>query len=377
MKIGILTLPLHTNYGGILQAYALQTVLERMGHEVVVFDTPNKAFRPPLWKRPLCYTKRAILKCQGKVERIFLEHYTDKVRPIIAQRIQPFIEKYINRLEVCKFSKLKSQDYDAIIVGSDQVWRADYFTAWGGQLVQNAFLSFAKDWNIRRISYAASFGIGVCNYSSDEIQLCKEFLNLFDAVSVRESDGVRICKEYFSVDAAHVLDPTMLLSKEDYISLYEKNNTPKSNGTLLNYVLDDTFEIQEIIKKIAWEHSLIPFAVNNPFEKDNTKPLTARIKPSVETWLRGFADADFVVTDSFHACVFSIIFKKQFVVVGNKKRGNARFDSLLKMFGLEDRLVDGSIDFTQLKSINYEEVYKKYKELKFNSIDFLVKNLNG
>lgn len=377
MRIGILTLPLHTNYGGILQAYALQTILERMGHEVVVFDTPNKAFRPPLWKRPLCYAKRAILKHQGKIERIFLERYADKVQPIIAQRIQPFIDKYINRLEVYTFSKLKSQDYDAIIVGSDQVWRADYFTAWGGQQVQNAFLSFAIDWHIRRISYAASFGIGVCNYSSNQVQLCKKLLNLFNAVSVRESDGVRTCKEYFGIDAAHVLDPTMLLSKEDYVLLYEKNNTPKSEGTLLNYVLDETFEIQEIIKKIARERSLIPFAINNPFEKDNTKPLNDRIKPSVETWLRGFEDADFVVTDSFHACVFSILFKKQFVVVGNKKRGNARFNSLLKMFGLEDRLVDESTNLIRLKSINYDEVYKKYNELKLKSIDFLVKNLNN
>ena len=122
---------------------------------------------------------------------------------------------------------------------------------------------------------------------------------------------------------------------------------------------------------------MIPFAVNNPFEKDNTKPLNDRIKPSVESWLRGFEDADFVVTDSFHACVFSILFKKQFIVVGNKKRGNARFNSLLKMFGLEDRLVDESTDFTRLKGINYDEVYKKYKELKLKSIDFLVKNLNS
>jgi hypothetical protein len=76
MKIGILTLPLHTNYGGILQAYALQTVLERMGHEVVVFDTPNEYPLPPLFKLPFCFGKRFVMKCLGKPEKIFIEHQT-------------------------------------------------------------------------------------------------------------------------------------------------------------------------------------------------------------------------------------------------------------------------------------------------------------
>lgn len=86
MRIGILTLPLHTNYGGVLQAYALQTVLERMGHEVVVFDTPNKSFLPPFWKLPLSLTKRIILRFWGKTKRVFIEHYNNKTRSIIAQK---------------------------------------------------------------------------------------------------------------------------------------------------------------------------------------------------------------------------------------------------------------------------------------------------
>lgn len=131
MKIGILTLPLHTNYGGILQAYALQTVLERMGHNVVVFDTPNKVFMPPLWKLPLSLIKRTLFKCLGKGNRIFIEHYYNRINPIICQNIQPFIDNNIKRKEIRKFTDLKSKDYDAIVVGSDQVWRAIYFPMWG------------------------------------------------------------------------------------------------------------------------------------------------------------------------------------------------------------------------------------------------------
>lgn len=200
---------------------------------------------------------------------------------------------------------------------------------------------------------------------------------MFDAVSVREENGVKLCKQYFEVDAIHVLDPTMLLDANDYIELFKQKQTPKSRGNLLNYVLDETDEIKNLIQKVASENKMIPFAVNNPYENDDTKPLNQRIKPSVETWLRGFYDADFVITDSFHACVFSIIFKKQFIVVGNKERGMARFASLLKMFGLEERLVDEKFDIKTLQPIDYDKVYNLYGQLRERSLHFLSENLES
>lgn len=376
MRIGILTLPLHTNYGGILQVYALQTVLERMGHEVIVFATPNKAYLPPFWKLPLSITKRVLLKGLGKVDRIFIEHHLNKTLPVIAKYIQPFIDNHIHRKVIRKFTDLKSQDFDAIVVGSDQVWRSIYFIPmWFGQPIENAYLFFTKGWKIKRISYAASFGTDKWEYNKEQTLHSKEALQMFDAVSVREESGVKLCKQYFEVDALHVLDPTMLLDANDYIELFKQKQTPKSKGNLLNYVLDETDEIENLIKKVASVKKMIPFAVNNPYEGDETKPLNQRIKPSVETWLRGFYDADFVITDSFHACVFSIIFKKQFIVVGNRKRGMARFESLLKMFGLEERLVDEKVDINTLQSIDYDKVYNHYGKLKEKSLHFVFENL--
>lgn len=376
MRIGILTLPLHTNYGGILQAYALQTVLERMGHDVVVFDTPNKSFLPPFWKLPLCLTKRTILKFLGRTSRIFMEHYNNKTRSIIAQKIQPFVDSHVHRKEIRSFKELNQEDYDALVVGSDQVWRIIYFPGlWLGQQIENAYLDFAKQWNIKRIAYAASFGTDNWEYNEEQTVKCGRLLKTFDAVSSRETNGVKLCKSKFGVDAQHVLDPTMLLNMEDYTSLFIKDNTPKSNGTLLNYVLDESEEINSLINKVATEKHLVSFAVNNPFENDESKTLQQRIKPSVETWLRGFYDAEFVITDSFHACVFSILFKKQFVVVGNKERGMARFESLLNMFGLENRLVDETVDVNSLQSIDYDKVYDLYRKLKEKSLMFLLDSL--
>ncbi len=378
MRIGILTLPLHTNYGGILQAYALQTVLERMGHQVVVFDTPNKMPLPPLWKIPLTFAKRLFLKSMGRIDRIFIEKYNNQIRPVIAKEIQPFVDERIHRKVLTNFSTLEAHEFDAIVVGSDQIWRSIYFVPlWLWQKMEKAYLSFTKGWNIKRISYAASFGTDKWEYNEEQTLHSKEALQMFDAVSVREENGVKLCKQYFEVDAIHVLDPTMLLDANDYIELFKQKQTPKSRGNLLNYVLDETDEIKNLIQKVASENKMIPFAVNNPYENDDTKPLNQRIKPSVETWLRGFYGADFVITDSFHACVFSIIFKKQFIVVGNKERGMARFASLLKMFGLEERLVDEKFDIKTLQPIDYDKVYNLYGQLRERSLHFLSENLES
>ena len=367
MRIGILTLPLHTNYGGILQAYALQTVLERMGHEAVVIDK-QYTFKISFLKKCFAYPKRAICKYILGDKRAIIRW--EKENNIVRQYTQTFINKYIRCYKVNDISLLNKEDFDAIVVGSDQIWRPIYYPT-----IEHAYLDFASSWNIKRIAYAPSFGVDTWEYSEEQAKNCKALVKKFDAVSVREENGVKLCKQYFDIDALHVLDPTMLLDVNDYIELFKQKQTPKSKGNLLNYVLDETDEIESLIKKVASMKKMVPFAVNNPYEGDNTKPLNQRIKPSVEAWLRGFYDADFVITDSFHACVFSIIFKKQFIVVGNRERGMARFESLLKMFGLEERLVDKKVYINTLQSIDYDKVYNHYVQLKEKSLHFLLENL--
>lgn len=373
MRIGILTLPLHTNYGGILQAYALQTVLERMGHEVVVFDTPNRMPLPPLKDIPKCFLKRIVKKLLGRNQKIFYEYYQNKkVIPVITQNTQRFINSYIHRKEIRNFKELDGETYDAIVVGSDQVWRPLYFIpGWRWQEIENAFLSFASKWNIKRLSYAASFGTDNWEYTDQQTRRCKALLQVFDAISVRETNGVTLCKKYFDIDSVHVLDPTMLLNEVDYSIFFQKANTPKSNGTLLNYILDENEKKRALIMHVANQKCLRAFSVTNPHENDETKPLNERIKPSVEKWLRGFYNAEFVITDSFHACVFSILFKKQFVVVGNKERGLSRIESLLQCFGIENRIVEDSVQVMRLPLIDYDKVYVKLEKYRKKSLEFL------
>lgn len=373
MRIGILTLPLHTNYGGILQAYALQTVLERMGHEVVVFDTPNRMPQPPLKDIPKCFLKRIVKKLLGRNQKIFYESYqNNKVIPVVSQNTQRFINSYIHRKEIRNFKELDGESYDAIVVGSDQVWRPLYFVpGWRWQEIENAFLYFTSKWNIKRLSYAASFGTDDWEYTNQQTRRCKALLQVFDAISVRETNGVTLCKKYFDINSVHVLDPTMLLNEADYSIFFQKANTPKSNGTLLNYILDENEKKRALIMNVATQKCLRTFSVTNPHENDETKPLNERIKPSVEKWLRGFYDAEFVITDSFHACVFSILFKKQFVVVGNKERGLSRIESLLQCFGIENRIVEDSAQVMRLPLIDYDTVYDKLEKYRKKSFSFL------
>lgn len=368
MRIGILTLPLHTNYGGILQAYALQTMLERMGHEVVVIDKPY-GWILPLWKRPFIYTKRAIKKYILRQKEIVLleEKKRQKEFPIVSQHTQQFIEKYIHRKVVNSPEELQERNFDAIVVGSDQIWRPKYYRS-----IENAYLAFAEEWNIKRIAYAASFGTDDWEYTPEQTKKCGELLKKFDAVSVREASGVQLCKEHFGVESQHVLDPTMLLDKEDYIRLIETAGTPKSKGTLLNYILDETPEKHALIEKVAKDKGLVPFRVNSKVE-DRTTPLEDRIQPPVENWIRGFYDAEFVVTDSFHACVFSILFGKPFVVVGNKERGMARFESLLRTFGLGNRLVNCMEDYNRVKDMKVAS--HRLQENRILSYEYLSKYL--
>ena len=270
------------------------------------------------------------------------------------------------------FSNIREKDFDVLIVGSDQIWRPKYFYS----RIEDAYLDFAKEWKIKRITYAASFGTEEWEYTEEQTNNCATLLKKFNAVSVRESSAVKLCYDNFGVKAEHVLDPTMLLSKEDYIKLFKDYNAAQSDGNLFCYILDDGEEKKSIIDCVAKEKGLKAFYVNSRYE-DLDASLEERIQQPVEKWLRAFYDAEFIITDSFHACVFSIIFNKPFIVYGNKERGLARFNSLLSIFGLEERIVSTKEEATKAisKPINWEKVNESHRQWKEKSMSFLNNNL--
>lgn len=379
MKIGIITLPFNWNYGGILQTYALQVALKKIGHDSY---TVNRNTKPMSLKlKVLSFTRRIILKYLFGKEIVVRTWPTKQEEKKIRQHTDRFIHENIKLTELLKtesdYGNIDKYEFDAYIVGSDQVWRPKY-----SPVIENHFLKFIESRkNIKRIAFAASFGVGTWEYSLSETKKCAKLAKQFNSISVREDSGVMLCRDYLGLNASLCLDPTMLIDKEVYIKLVEKDEIPKLQGTLLNYILDLTPDKKKILDLITRELDIEPISImpKGIFRQLGSSKIEDCICPPVTHWLRGFMDAEFVVTDSFHGTVFSIIFNKPFIAIGNAKRGITRFTSLLKILGLKDRLIfkydENIID--KIKSpINFHEINKLMELKKKESYDFLEKSLS-
>src|SRR5690606_12015206 len=309
---------------------------------------------------------------------------TKQESAIINKNTRGFVKKYINitdtiitNAEVAKLHK--KYHFDAYIVGSDQVWRRS--GARGNNL---EFLDFLEDnAMVKKIAYSASFGVSEWEYNEEETRRFQKLAPLFHAISVREDDGIQLCKDYLKVNAQHLIDPTMLLAKDTYVSLVETANIKNSAGSLFSYVLDRNEKKKAIIQQISNDLGLKPFEVmpdqNYKMEVEKGFDINKCVFPKIEQWLRAFMDAEFVVTDSFHGTAFSIIFNKPFLAIVNKRRGASRFYSLLRTIGLENRLIseETSFDYKLIREdIDFVKVNEILRTEKEKSITFLNNALN-
>lgn len=374
MKIGILTLPLHTNYGGILQAYALQSVLNRLGHKAVLINLP--VARVNRKTRVIEFSKRLIKKFLLFKSVPLNAWPTTKEAKIIAKHITPFIQRYLDVIECPDnkylFNITVKEDLKGYIVGSDQIWRPVYSAT-----VSSFFLDFLPDLEYMKISYAASFGTDIWPFTEEDSLKLGGLLKAFKAVSVREDSAVTLCKTHWGIDAKLVLDPTLLIDKQDYIDLCNLK-LDEINKKMMVYILDKSSSKANIVKEIS---GLLGLSTNEVGAKDKywnigSKGIEKCIVPPISEWIAGFMNAEFVVTDSFHGMVFSILFEKPFICIGNKTRGVTRFTSLLKIFGLEDRLIYSLNDLNRNiinKSIDYNHVNTIRQQERIKSISFLSK----
>ncbi len=355
-KIGVLTLPTLTNYGGILQAYALVYTLRKLGYDAWLIN-----------RRWNSENNNAV----HKMKKVFYHL-------LVIRKFDNFVKKYIApRTKVidtrAKMEVVRAMGFQGYVVGSDQVWRvknvrgADY----------NFFLDFTKDDAVKRVSYAASFGVDYWDDNLDgakSIEEVKFLLQKFDAISVREDSGVKICRECFDVPAVQVLDPTLLLDKSEYIQNFGLKDRQKKY--LAVYMLDMTDEKEQIIKKVSEELGLPVKYINKPLFKCNWLPTSISdiVKPGVKSWMQSLLEAEFVLTDSFHGMAFSIIFEKQFLVVGNERRGLTRFTSLLGKLEITNHLIMNSTNLVikkSLKTVDYSYVNRLKNELKRESELFI------
>jgi len=320
MKIGILTLPFDPNYGYILQTYALQKVLSQMGHEAVIL---NRCWNQS--NNTFTYKAKRWLYYNVICRRIYLRYSKIPHSPLF--RSSQILREYVVK-----------ERFDAIVVGSDQIWRIE--NTRGAEL--NFFLDFLEGIeNIKRIAYAASFGNETWAGSEEETKRISMLLSNFNGISVREMSGVRMCKEYFKANAECVLDPTLLIGPTGYDELSKGKFV---QNQLVTYILDETEDKLQFINKVAKKKKL---TVKSLYHKTNY------YYESVESWVHSIKNASFVIVDSYHGMIFSIIFNKQFIVIANKKRGDTRFVNLLEMIGLRNRLIEDLNEQSILQSANY------------------------
>lgn len=338
MKIGIVTQPLCNNYGGLLQNYALQQVLKRLGHEPKTIDFVERI----TFTRYLLSTCKQLLISVLKCRRPRIRRYVAIPRfrnPIMAD----FVHSHIDRTRIVHlYTKeiITEERFDAVITGSDQVWRPIY-----NSYIEDMFLKFVPD-SIKKIAYAASFGVDTWEYNDIKTETCAKYAKRLDVISVREATGVELCKTHLGVNAEHVLDPTILAGTDAYKPLLKGKKGP---DYLFAYILDMTPEKKDYVKSMAKQ-----------------KGLEARIHGadkeailSVEDWLSMIANASMVITDSFHGTVFSILFHRDFLSIVNQERGGTRFSSLLNPLELDNCMGD----ISQLQSLELSPIYWKQVDI--------------
>lgn len=372
-KVLIRTLPLKNgNYGGILQAFALQRVLLDLGATPVT-DVSESHDRPD----PLAGIKIAVKEGAMALGYSRPAWFRDAVRRGADGELRRFVSQRINTVRLYRSARRPDptvlEEIDAFLVGSDQVWRRGYGD------VRSYLLDFIPDDDLRpRASYAASFGHDhIDDYDSELMVDSTRLAHRLDTVSIREASGITLAAQSWGVAAVHHLDPTMLLSPDIYTEIASTATDGPARGRLIDYVLDNDSSTRRTVRSLSSvlgedAVSLLP-AQPQTYRDYRVRPARYR-KLSIEGWLGAISGARFVVTDSFHGTVFAILHNVPFVAIANGGRGASRFESLLDSVELRERLVPAGAEVTSAlvtKPIDWSAVNARLANEQNRARDYL------
>jgi len=356
VKIKLLTFSKASSYGAVLQCFALSRVLENMGHDIELIDLPLQGTNYEKQKRFIDYLILLIhfptfyLRLKEKVK---FHNLRKKLSEFRTKQFPQYEEYEVVKNKIT--SNFYNEDNVCFIVGSDQVWNPDLTKG----LSDLFFLSFVPA-RYKKIAYAASFGIDIWNYKEQEFEI-GNYLKEFNAISIRETSGVDICANVFNLKAQLVLDPTLLLDNYNYLI----GNDVK---IVKNAVIGHKFVVSK-----GW-YELLKYVAKTRGIKRIRQNIHNDIL-SVEEWIKTIAESDFVVTDSFHVMVFSIIFRKEFIILPSYNSRSGRMLSLLDILDLRDRYYekyeDVYSDNRWIAPIDYNRVHDNLKLLRQESMKFL------
>lgn len=351
MKVAIITINDNNNYGNRLQNYALQSFLKKYINNVdtIWYDEKTR------------FKLKDIINLKSIIKFIFNRNdYRDYLKEnyieecIKTYNIKKFTQKYID-IKFYRDLKKISSEYDYFIVGSDQVWNPNFWIK-SSNYANIRFLKFVPP--KKRIAYAASIAIPFI--SKDKEAFFKDSLNEMKTISMREKAGAKLVKKLIDKNVIVVVDPTILLSKESWQRVELCPEWYKNEKYILTYFLGPSLAVKNIAKKNNWK-------VYDLMDINNLDIYSSR----VEEFIYLIEHAELVVTDSFHACVFSILMNTPFLVINRQNKGwadmTSRIDTLLELFGYQDRyIINGKcslsdeeilhMDFTNVESIQKQEI---------------------
>lgn len=386
-KIGLAIVTYVNNFGSFLQSYATYEIIKKMNYEPEVIEIKG--------------VQNIIAKARKKyfLSRVFnkneLKSYWVTINGLIRKRVDKNYKRNISmRNDIferfCRerfvFSPVLNswkdigeyceREYDSVLVGSDQLWRpanieGDYYT-----------LNFVPQ-SVNKVSYATSFGVPYLPPKQEE--KAEVFLRKFNHISVRENNGKKIVKKAIGRDVPVVCDPTLLIKREEWEKVVGKQI--EKEEYILCYFLGDNQIYPQFAKKMSDTYKiknvgLIHCAGYNKNTEKYYDETPFDVGPF--EFLNLVKHAKYVFTDSFHCCVFSIIFNKEFYAFKrfadeDEMSTNDRLVTLFSSLNITGRVLDGTEkleDFKKIKNIDYVEVEKKLEDIRKNSIDYLENALN-
>ena len=365
MKVGIITLTGYDNYGNRLQNYASQQVMRSLGLEVETIPVETGSIKFVLHNRIfryLAYLYNSTSLTTNEKMNYFCK--VNKFYKFTKENIK-YSNYKINNKNFKKISTKINSEFDYLVVGSDQVWNPFFINP------DIFLLTFVNE--KKRIAYAASFGISTL--PNKYIPVYKEFLPKMKAISVRENEGKKIVQELTDKSVEVVIDPTMMLSKSQWLSLSKHRIEKPDNKYILTYSLGEKDD--DFLKMINEVSKNLNLKVINLLNKGSKNEYSN----SPIEFINLINNAELFLTDSFHGVVFSIILKTPFIVAERKVKSpemsmNSRIYTLLEKFGMNDRLSSNITSFNQIMNVNFDKVDEIIEEEKSKAYSYLKDALN-
>lgn len=374
VKVAISTLSMIGNYGGLMQAVALQKTLVKMGFEPVTLHWKISIFNRGQRLIPhlcSCYRRWHMKTVCHRIPAVILRAHS--------YRFTAFMKRHLRTVE-CSFpyrsKELKSLNAEHWIVGGDQVLRYSFVPH---QEIM-CLAGLTREQRAKSVVYSASFGIDYWEWPEDLTERCRPLIADFKAVSLREQSGVELCRRYLGRDDAEVMpDPAFLLTEDDYDELMDEAECPPNKEYIAQYILDETPQIAAYTARLCEQKGceVMDMATDHA-SYVGLWGAKRKVSHSPAMWLKLLKNANCLITDSFHGVLFAILFRVPFVCFGNHGRGNARFDMLKSMFDIKERFIspDSDIAPKAFSETEKELIARKCRDLRELGLQFLSHNLS-